>query len=216
MKILGPFQHAMTLVKYSNAKSYESSTNKVVRYHVKNSYTTEFICMDGSGGVQGTNTTISGSWGSVTDQANSVNLYGGSGSVNRASFEEAITDFIDQTIVGTTAYGARDDINLSDVTSKTGFPAGGFMRPFSAGSSFNYGSYFAPTMVRHTIYNGCFLNYGTIGNFAANRLGFEPMRLTDNVNVNRFRETRKTFLIPILSGVLGTLIPKDSWKLIPG
>ncbi len=90
------------------------------------------------------------------------------------------------------------------------------MRPYSAGSSFNYGVYFAPTMVRHTIYNGSFINYGTIGAYAANRLGFEPMRLTDNVNVNRFRETRKTFLIPILSGVLGTLIPKESWKLIPG
>lgn len=55
----------MTLIKYNNAKSYASTSNKLVRYHTKNSYTTEFICMDGSGGVQGTNTSISGSWGSV-------------------------------------------------------------------------------------------------------------------------------------------------------
>lgn len=32
----------------------------------------------------------------------------------------------------------------------------------------------------------------------------------------QFAITKKTFYIPILSGVLGTLIPADQWKLIPG
>ena len=55
-----------------------------------------------------------------------------------------------------------------------------------------------------------------MGNFASNQLGYEPIRVLDDVNTNRFRETRKTFLVPILSGVLGTLIPSTQWKLIPG
>lgn len=71
-------------------------------------------------------------------------------------------------------------------------------------------------MVKHTIYNGCFINYLAVGDYSCNQLGYEPIILTDNQNTHRFRETRKTFYIPILSGVLGTLIPSSQWKLIPG
>lgn len=28
--------------------------------------------------------------------------------------------------------------------------------------------------------------------------------------------TKQRFIVPILSGVLGILIPRDQWKLIPG
>lgn len=49
---------------------------------------------------------------------------------------------------------------------------GGFIRPFSAGSALNQGIYFAPTILKHTIFNGSFFDFTTVTNCPQGMLGF--------------------------------------------
>lgn len=92
----------------------------------------------------------------------------------------------------------------------------GYLRPYSAGSSYNFSAYFSPHILRHSVYNGLFFSPAAVNNKKQNRLGFQTNTFDNDATILRYYETRKTFYVPILSGCLGTLIPTDQWKLIPG
>ena len=144
----------------------------------KKSFTTEFVAFDGACGVQGTQTAISGTYGNfdmpfasngaggaATNKMNDVAAFT-SGDL-RSGFERTLTIDSNKFFSANTAMGKRNN----QFEARDQGP-GGFMRPFSAGSSLNYGAYFAPTLVKHTIFNGSFFDFTSVTLTPQGMLGF--------------------------------------------
>lgn len=138
---------------------------------MKKSYTTEFVMFDGSCGVQGTQTAISGTYGNFN--MNLAPTYaGGSSTATLATLgssatsaavkggvEATFTTLSNDYWAGSTAYGYRPSTGELSTQGPSGF-----IRPFSAGSALNQGVYFAPTLLKHTIFNGSFIDFSAITN----------------------------------------------------
>lgn len=160
----------------------------------------EFALMDGSCGIQGSSTPSSGVWGNLLDVPN------GSGGSYMTQVTNRINVNADQVV---------NNMNSVD-TSRNNARSNGYIRPYSAGSSYNISAYFAPHIIKHTIFNGVFFNWNQISQKRQTTFGFQPAAFDLAPTTLRFYETRKTFYVPILSGALGTLIPTSAWKLLPG
>lgn len=97
-------------------------------------------------------------------------------------------------------------------TTNYGFDVG-YTRPFVSNWGSSSNMYIAPFASCLAVVHGKPLGTGSNTTFILGNNNKDRSALTQDAYT---RITKKTFYVPILSGVLGTLIPKDDYKLIPG
>ena len=78
----------------------------------------------------------------------------------------------------------------------------GYYRGTTPGSSYNHSAYVTPFIPTMAIING----KPQTGQYMN---GYTKSNFDTTPDLKNFTVTKKTFYVPILSGVLGTLIPKD-------